>query len=243
MDEDRRPMAEPRPAASLTSGLLARRGDARPAMRRQAIHHLHLPVSAHEDLGWNDIGEDAERALSSSSLPLGLTPPDHARHVPEEPELEQEAGLEADAVSPASAVAPATPSAPAAEEAPTPLSPLTRHLEAIAERINQQERDTAFKPAVARKVTPRPSQAPRPSQSSRVEQAMGRKAAFTLRLDPERHLRLRLLSALQHRSSQHILIAALDALLSQYDQIEDLAGQVEGEAVHMPEDTGLKQRA
>ena len=39
------------------------------------------------------------------------------------------------------------------------------------------------------------------------------KAAFTLRLDPERHLKLRLFSALTHRSAQQIVTAALDAVL------------------------------
>jgi predicted HicB family RNase H-like nuclease len=40
-----------------------------------------------------------------------------------------------------------------------------------------------------------------------------RKAAFTLRLDPERHLRLRLLSAYSNRSSQQLVLEALDRLL------------------------------
>ncbi len=39
------------------------------------------------------------------------------------------------------------------------------------------------------------------------------KAAFTLRLDAERHLRLRLLSAHQHRSAQRIVLEAVDRLL------------------------------
>jgi predicted DNA-binding protein len=41
------------------------------------------------------------------------------------------------------------------------------------------------------------------------------RAAFTLRLDPERHLRLRLASAHQHRSSQQIVVEALDRYLEQ----------------------------
>jgi hypothetical protein len=46
------------------------------------------------------------------------------------------------------------------------------------------------------------------------------KAAFTLRLDPERHLKLRVMSALSHRSAQQIVTAALDAVLeSQADTI------------------------
>lgn len=40
------------------------------------------------------------------------------------------------------------------------------------------------------------------------------KAAFTLRLDPERHLRLRIVCAVNHRSAQQIVTLALDEFLS-----------------------------
>ncbi len=52
------------------------------------------------------------------------------------------------------------------------------------------------------------------------------KAAFTLRLDPERHLRLRLACAVKHRSAQEIVTEALDQLLAQLPEIEDLAAQL-----------------
>ena len=65
-------MTEPKPLASLTAGLLARKGAARPAMRPQlvALHHglpadLPLPAPAEavwHDLGWNDMGADAAPA-------------------------------------------------------------------------------------------------------------------------------------------------------------------------------------
>lgn len=41
------------------------------------------------------------------------------------------------------------------------------------------------------------------------------KAAFTLRLDPDRHLQLRLLSAVSLRSAQQIVTAALDLVLKE----------------------------
>ena len=40
------------------------------------------------------------------------------------------------------------------------------------------------------------------------------KAAFTLRLDTERHLRLRLVCAVNHRSAQQIVTLALDEFLA-----------------------------
>ena len=53
------------------------------------------------------------------------------------------------------------------------------------------------------------AQAPRAPAVGRA----GRKAAFTLRLDAERHLRLRLATAVTGRSAQQIVTGALDALL------------------------------
>lgn len=49
------------------------------------------------------------------------------------------------------------------------------------------------------------------------------KAAFTLRLDPARHLRLRLASALANRSAQHIVCQALDAYLQSVPDLEEMA--------------------
>jgi hypothetical protein len=50
------------------------------------------------------------------------------------------------------------------------------------------------------------------------------KAAFTLRLDADRHLKLRLVCAVTHRSAQQIVTEALDAFLSQQPSIADLVG-------------------
>ena len=46
---------EPKSFASLSSGLLARKGQARPAMRPQAIRHEAPRL---DDLGWDDMGMD-----------------------------------------------------------------------------------------------------------------------------------------------------------------------------------------
>lgn len=53
-----------------------------------------------------------------------------------------------------------------------------------------------------------------------------RRAAFTLRLDEARHLRLRLASTVNGESAQVLVIRALDRLLSQMPEIEQLAAQV-----------------
>src|SRR5687767_6258120 len=82
--------SEPKPFASLSSGLLARKGAARPAMRPQGFGQMG---SGLEDLGWNDmgfepprpalvpvpVGEEAHPAIRANPA-LGLTPasPVHA---------------------------------------------------------------------------------------------------------------------------------------------------------------------
>ncbi|HEX9931376.1 MAG TPA: hypothetical protein VGB08_00875, partial [Allosphingosinicella sp.] len=52
------------------------------------------------------------------------------------------------------------------------------------------------------------------------------KAAFTLRLDPERHFRLRLACAVSGRSAQQIVTGALDEILKTYPEIDALADQL-----------------
>ena len=58
------------------------------------------------------------------------------------------------------------------------------------------------------------------------EKRRGKRAAFTLRLDGERHLKLRLACTVKSRSAQQIVTDALDALLAEMPEIEQLARQV-----------------
>lgn len=60
-----KPMSNVRPAASLTAGLLARRGAARPAMRRMPLTGLSPHDALNDDLGWNDLGEDMAGAVAT----------------------------------------------------------------------------------------------------------------------------------------------------------------------------------
>ncbi|HAU21781.1 MAG TPA: hypothetical protein DCS24_04150 [Erythrobacter sp.] len=54
-----------------------------------------------------------------------------------------------------------------------------------------------------------------------------KRAAFTLRLDPERHLKLRLASTMQNRSAQQLVTEALDALLAEIDELDSLAAMMQ----------------
>ena len=56
--------------------------------------------------------------------------------------------------------------------------------------------------------------------------AEGRRAAFTLRLDADRHLQLRLACTVKGRSAQQLMIEALDRLLAEQPEIAQLAAQV-----------------
>jgi hypothetical protein len=149
-------MNESNPFASLSSTLLARKGHAKPAMRPQGFHvHHETDPEALEDLGWNDMGQEAK-----SPRVVALTPA--AIEVP--------------------------------EEAPVPI---------------QQQAE------LAREFAP-PFIAPRALAGSKA------KAAFTLRLDTERHLRLRLVCAVNHRSAQQIVTLALDEFLARQPGNETL---------------------
>lgn len=56
--------------------------------------------------------------------------------------------------------------------------------------------------------------------------ASGRRAAFTLRIDPGRHLRLKLACAIKGRSAQSLLTEALDRLLSEIPDAADIASKL-----------------
>jgi hypothetical protein len=54
----------------------------------------------------------------------------------------------------------------------------------------------------------------------------GRRAAFTLRLDAERHLKLRLACTIKGRSAQTLVTQALDSLLSELPDVAEFAAQL-----------------
>ncbi len=69
---------------------------------------------------------------------------------------------------------------------------------------------------------------PSPARAAPTRKAANdaRRAAFTLRLDAERHLKLRLACTVRGRSAQQLVTDALDVLLAQMPEIENLAAQV-----------------
>ena len=67
---------------------------------------------------------------------------------------------------------------------------------------------------------------PKPAASRSAAFARGGKAAFTLRLDEDRHLRLRLACTASNRSAQQVVTDALDALLDSLPEIKAMAGEI-----------------
>jgi hypothetical protein len=202
---------EAKPFASLSSGLLARKGAARPAMRPQGFGQVGNGL---EDLGWNDMGfeppkpADAPRDATHDAFgddvvehprahPTGLTPVgspvhDQQAEIAERFNGADDAG-EDEVDETAELFQPTAIDEPVAIDVPAP--------------------------AVAR--TPAPRRAPRPRSAAGSKG----KAAFTLRLDPQRHLKLRLACAVDGRSAQQLVTDALDQLLERMPDLDGLAAK------------------
>jgi hypothetical protein len=191
-------MADAKPFASLSSGLLARKGGAKPAMRPQGFGSFGGSL---EDLGWNDMGNP--EPYDHVPTPIdALTPAPKVRAVPHEEETPVvEPLVEAVLVAPV--------------EAPEP-PPIVEQQRAL--------RRSFAKPAAKKAADVVPLPRPRAAASGKA------KSAFTLRLDPDRHLKLRLACALTGRSAQLLVTEALDHYLATHPEVGALAERVPAEA-------------
>ena len=216
-------MGEPKPLASLSAGLLARKGGARPAMRRQPLGSGPAPINSggYDDLGWNDMGYDvdpdqsAEPARMLDLKPL-LTGSVLAHNAEAEHAVDDSVGAEYAPTFSDKAHGLTDGYGADQFEAEAPEVPeIVRQQESLIERVA----------AVARKVEARPEPKAKKEKAPRALRAR-EKAAFTLRLDAERHLRLRLASAVTNRSSQVILTDLLDEYLSSLPEIDAMASRL-----------------
>ncbi|MEG3147749.1 hypothetical protein U1839_24125 [Sphingomonas sp. RT2P30] len=198
-----------KPLASLSSGLLARKGQARPAMRPQGYGGFGAIPGQQDDLGWNDMGHDVPQAP-------------HVAQVP--PVVRQQEQLQEEfAPVPRAYEPPAAPIAP----------PAASH-----DEVEEQEEALAPRPAPVSEAAPAPAPAPvdvvrsvSVATATRLDRETAAKtkhgkAAFTLRLDHDRHLRLRIASALCHRSAQNLVTEALDAFLHSLPEVGALVSQL-----------------
>src|SRR5688572_13775142 len=201
--------SEPKPFASLSSGLLARKGAARPAMRPQGFGQVGGNL---EDLGWDDMGFEPPKPVETAR------------------DSEHDAFGEE--------LAPLPSRNPLA--ALTPVgSPVHDQQAEIADRLSDAEEDEAIDEdfdetaelvdvedvvRMPEAVKPLPPVAPVPvarrSTKARSAPGSGAKAAFTLRLDPARHLKLRLACAVNGRSAQQLVTDAVDRLLADMPELD-----------------------
>ena len=247
---------EPKPFASLSSGLLARKGAARPAMRPQGFGGQ--VGSGLEDLGWNDMGfeppkpAEADRDTEHDAFGDELTPhplrnplaaltpvnspvhdqqaeitdrlnvADDADEIDEDydetaelvdgdelPEIvlaaANEPYPEPEAVEPVTVPAVKVMAVPAVKAAPVAVAPVEVTPVAVA-------------PVAVASVA-------RPARQTKARSLPGSsgKAAFTLRLDPSRHLKLRLACAVNGRSAQQLVTDAVDRLLADMPELDSMA--------------------
>ncbi|MEM6477090.1 MAG: toxin-antitoxin system HicB family antitoxin [Pseudomonadota bacterium] len=61
---------------------------------------------------------------------------------------------------------------------------------------------------------------------AKIAQGNGRRVAFTLRLDPERHLKLKLAATMEGLSAQALVTEALDAKFAEITDLEALIGRI-----------------
>ena len=227
-------MGEPKAFASLSSGLLARKGAARPAMKPQGFGQMG--GGNLDDLGWNDMGFEAPKpALApvrdENHDALGEELPDHPLRNPiaaltpiaspvhdQQAEIAERFGAQDE------------------EDGEEGEDENGEYVDETAELCDPEEAEAAAE-AVAesqtaadltipvRAVVPEPEPVAAPVRPRRPRAAPGSKgkAAFTLRLDPSRHLKLRLACAVGGRSAQQLVTDALDRLLSEMPELDSMA--------------------
>ena len=200
-------MADAKPLASLSSGLLARKGQATPAMRRQGFDAMiGSSPAALDDLGWNDMGEGAQPQPSPAR--------EQFEHLREQVETPERPANPARMLSPEPRRAPPEPRpAPFSEEAT-----VTQSAEPVGPAATPP-------PAPVRSVPPIAVRRAREVARPRIGRTATGKAAFTLRLDADRHLKLRLAAALERQSAQVLVTRALDRFFLDLDGLDLALGQ------------------
>jgi hypothetical protein len=242
-------IGQPKPLASLSSTLLARKGTARPAMRPQGFGGFGS-LQGQDDLGWNDMGELHEVHTHEMEQPV-FNPPVFNAGVPpvlmqrEVLKEEFEPSFAAPILDPAmdesfeedSVEGDFEDDAPAFESV-LAVKPLRTVEKLVAEKtiaetpvpaepVMAQVEDVVAEPVAPQPVTLPPARAARIAREIKTKQG---KAAFTLRLDHDRHLSLRLASALTNRSAQMLVTEALDAFLNTLPEVALLANQLPPQA-------------
>lgn len=269
--------------AALSSGLLARKGAAKPAMRRQGFINPQGDVT--EDLGWNDMGFEGPKPVDAETEFHGEAPmpevhrqqdqlaeglqdeqdphqaiPENGGFMPEhEPykadghggltpmgqedlddEDEAEVEYEADAEDEFEAESEAANGAEAEAdgEAEADEDDTNGSVHGLSVYGRSSSNGDTSEPQTRKKIQALPEQQPvisvaRPEAKPPVDRAADKvpareKVAFTLRLDKDRHLKLRLASAVTNQSAQRLVTEALDRFLEEHPEVQALSGHAGG---------------
>ena len=211
-----------KPLASLSSGLLARKGGAKPAMRRQGNAFPDQSHEQTEDLGWNDMGYDVDPDHEvAQSAENDAAPAEHFNRNPL-----------------AGAIPTAVPAVKKQQEEIAAQLGDSAKQQKVAATKEKQQKAAPIPLSISREVAPleehsavveaarNHKRAPKktaPAKRSRTQKA---KAAFTLRLDAERHLKLRLATAVKNVSAQQLVTKAVDEYLKNIPELDELAAHV-----------------
>jgi hypothetical protein len=218
--------------ASLGPSLLARKGGAKPAMRPQVAPLVAdetaiatLGEDQLEDLGWNDMGDSEGHGAGADIVPINAdVSADDYVSGPGPIVRRQQRRLEERVLADAVMTGPEDAD-PEYDEEDEPV-----YGETFDEEDYADEDEGADYAALAPQPEPvivAPAPRPRAVRSARVPAAQaGRRAAFTLRLDADRHLKLRLAATMQGVSAQALVTEALDRLLAEYDELDVIANHM-----------------
>lgn len=220
--------------ASLEPSLLARKGGAKPAMRPQ-LTHLSEAVGEDEleDLGWNDMGDDdafnSDFDGHNAAFAMASADPESAGPASAGP---ASAG-NVFALPPARSNSAHARNA-ANEDAPGQSS--NRNASPAASPLLQRQHGEDSRSDLADAAMPLPASREQDGEDLLIQRKLAdrsrprkgrseRRAAFTLRLDAERHLKLRLAATMHNTSAQSLVTDALDSVFAQIKDLDSLAAR------------------
>lgn len=204
-------MADAKTFASLSPRLLARKGTAKPAMRPQLQPLVEYSTSELEPNGFGDESQ-AQQDIGTDDLgwnDMGEAPGDAADTANILPFGAGEGGFEAPPLT-------------------TGKPEVVRRRDALAGKIEAGKLAANRADANAAPIELAAHRWSRTENAGARRSALaeGRRAAFTLRVDGDRHLKLRLACTVEGRSAQQLVTEALDRLLDTLPELDDLARRV-----------------
>lgn len=222
--------------ASLGPSLLARKGGAKPAMRPQVaplvVDETEIGEEQLEDLGWNDMG-DHEHEGGADVVPIhGDIAPDMDASGPGPIVRRQQRRLEERVLADAAMTGSDDHEEEYDEEDDAVYGESFDGADYDEDEEEEEDQDGVLYAPLAPVAFEQPVAAPvsvakRAAKTARLPAVQsGRRAAFTLRLDADRHLKLRLAATMQGVSAQALVTEALDRLLAEYGDLDVIANHL-----------------